>query len=87
MLRVAGEQLAHVLPGGRTAVLLSDCLRTAGDDPLPAAGALDRLHVLGTSRAPDAVAAGTALARRGNGRWLPATSVAELAGSLQTALA
>ena len=35
-----------------TAVLLSDCLRTAGDDPLPAAGALDRLHVLGTSRRP-----------------------------------
>jgi len=87
VLRVAGEQLGHVPPGGRTAVLLSDCLRTAGDDPLPAAGALDRLHVLGTSREPDAVAAGTALARRGNGRWLPATSVAELAGSLQTALA
>ena len=87
VLRVACEQLDHVPPGGRTALLLSDCLRTTGADPLPAAAALDRLHVLGTSRAPDALAAGTALARRANGRWLPATSVAELAGSLQTALA
>jgi hypothetical protein len=86
VLRVACAQLEHVAPGGRTALLLSDCLATTGGDPLPAAGGLDRLDVLGTSHAPEAVAAGTALARRGNGRWRPATTVGELAQSLQAAL-
>jgi hypothetical protein len=41
-------------------------------------------RVLGPSAEPDAVAAGTALARRGNGRFLAATSLAELALNLQT---
>lgn len=86
-LRVAAQQLRGVPPGGRTALLLSDALHTAGSDPLPAAGALDRLHVLGTSAEPDAVSAGTALARRGRGRWFPATTLHELATSLRTALA
>ncbi len=73
-------------PGGRTALLLSDCLHTRGLDPRAAAGALDRLHVLGTSAAEDARTAGIALARRGGGRYLPATNVAELTASLQIAL-
>ena len=85
-LRVAAEELEHAPPGGRTALLLSDCLATAGADPLPAAGALDCLHVLGPSAEPDAVAAGTALSRRGGGRWLVATSVAELGQALRVAL-
>ena len=74
-------------PGGRTALLLSDALHTKGDDPLPAAGLLDCLHVLGTSAEPDAVAAGTALARRGGGRYLPAATLAQLTESLERALA
>lgn len=86
-LRVAAQQLRGVPPGGRTALLLSDALHTAGSDPLPAAGALDRLHVLGTSKEADAVSSGTALARRGRGRWLPATTLHELATSLRLALA
>jgi hypothetical protein len=85
-LRVASALLEHVPSGGRTVLLMSDCLSTTGPDPLPAAGALDRLHVLGPTRAPEAVAAGTALARRAGGRWLPATAVHELALSLQAAL-
>lgn len=85
-LRVAAEQLEGVPPGGRTALLLSDALHTAGVDPLPAAGALDCLHVLGTSDEPDAVAAGTALARRAQGRWLPATTLPEIVSSLRLAL-
>lgn len=85
-LRVAAEELEPSPAGGRIALLLSDCLATAGADPLPAAGALDCLHVLGPCAQPDAVAAGTALARRGGGRWLPATSVAELGQALRVAL-
>jgi Mg-chelatase subunit ChlD len=86
-LRVAAEQLEPVPPGGRTALLLSDALHTAGEDPWAVAGGLDCLHVLGVSAAPDSVAAGKKLARRGGGRYLPATRLAELTESLRDALA
>jgi Mg-chelatase subunit ChlD len=86
-LQTAALQLRSVPPGGRTAVLLSDAVHTAGPDPLPSARALDRLDVLGTSDDPEAIAAGKALARGGQGRWLPATTLAELADSLRRALA
>ena len=85
-LRAAAAQLEHVPPGGRTAILLSDCLHTKGTDPLGPAGALDGLHVLGTSSAADSVQAGQSLARRGRGRWLPATTLDELARNLQAIL-
>jgi magnesium chelatase subunit D len=85
-LRAAATLLQSVPPGGRTVILLSDCLHTTGADPLPAAGLLDCLHVLGTSEDADARAAGQALARRGRGRWRPARSVGELAANLQLAL-
>jgi len=86
----AAARLLEEAPGGRdrlrTAVLLSDCLHTRGLDPRAAAGALDCLHVLGTSESTDARAAGVALARRGGGRYLPATNVAELTVNLQRVL-
>jgi Mg-chelatase subunit ChlD len=85
-IRAAVRLLEDVPPGGRTALLLSDCLHTRGLDPRAAAGALDCLYVLGTSDADDARAAGIALARRGRGRYLPATNAAELMASLQVAL-
>ena len=85
-LAAAAAQLEHVQPGGRVAILLSDCVHTKGADPLARAGALDGLHVLGTSAKPDSIDAGKALARRGHGRWLPATSLDELARSLQAVL-
>jgi magnesium chelatase subunit D len=85
-LRAAAKQLEHVPPGGRTAILLSDCLHTRGADPLGPAAALDGLHVLGTSIEPDSVHAGAALARRGHGRWLPATTLDELARNLPAIL-
>ena len=81
-LRVAAEQLEHAPPGSRTALLLSDALHTKGADPRAAAASLDCLHVLGTSTDADAVAAGQALARRGRGRFLPATTLAQLTCSL-----
>jgi magnesium chelatase subunit D len=85
-LSAAAGQLEHVPPGGRTAILLSDCLHTKGADPLACAGALDGLHILGTSGKPDSIDAGKALARRGHGRWLPATTLDELARNLQAIL-
>jgi magnesium chelatase subunit D len=85
-LRAAASQLDHVPPGGRTAILLSDCLHTKGADPLAHAGALDGLHILGTSTAPESIDAGKALARRGHGRWLTATTLDELARNLQAIL-
>jgi Mg-chelatase subunit ChlD len=85
-LRVAAEQLEHAPSGGRTALLLSDALHTKGADPRSAAGTLDCLHVLGTSADTDAIAAGQALARRGRGRFLPATTLAQLTGSLRDVL-
>jgi magnesium chelatase subunit D len=85
-LRTAAAQLEHVPPGGRIALLMSDCLHTKGADPLGPAGTLDALHVLGTSADPESVEAGKALARRGHGRWLPATTLDELARNLQAVL-
>jgi magnesium chelatase subunit D len=85
-LTAAAAQLEHVPPGGRMAVLLSDCLHTKGPDPLVHAGALDGLHILGTSEKPESIDAGKALARRGHGRWLPARTLDELARNLQAIL-
>ena len=85
-LRAAAAQLEQVAPGGRGAILMSDCLHTRGGDPSGPAGAFDVLHVLGTSPDPDAVRAGTALARSGNGRFLAATDLAQLATSLGSIL-
>jgi magnesium chelatase subunit D len=85
-LSAAAAQLEHVPPGGRTAILMSDCLHTKGADPLGPAGGLDGLYVLGTSGEPESVEAGRALARRGHGRWLSATTLDELARNLQSVL-
>jgi magnesium chelatase subunit D len=57
-LRTAAAQLARADGDERVAVLLSDCLRTAGADPATALSGIDRLHVLcptgptGEDRAP-----------------------------------
>ena len=65
---------------------MSDCLHTRGGEPGGPAGAFDVLNVLGTSPDADAVRAGTALARRGHGRFLAATDLAQLAGNLRSLL-
>jgi magnesium chelatase subunit D len=85
-LGVAAEQLEHAPPGGHAAVLLSDALHTKGADPRGAAATLDCLHVLGTSADTVAIAAGQALARRGRGRFLPASKLAQLTFSLRDVL-
>jgi magnesium chelatase subunit D len=85
-LRAAADQLQRVAAGGRLAILLSDCLHTKGADPLGPAAGLDGLHILGTSAEPASIEAGKSLARRGHGRWLPATTLDELARNLQAVL-
>jgi Mg-chelatase subunit ChlD len=85
-LHVAAEQLDASPAGRRSALLLSDALHTAGTDPLAAAARIERLDVLGTSTDPDSIAAGQALARRAGGRYLPATTLAELTRSLRAVL-
>jgi Mg-chelatase subunit ChlD len=85
-LRTAAAQLNREPASERLAVLLSDCRATAGDDPLAALGRLDRVHVLGTSDAPDSVAAGRALAARARGRYVSATRFSELQTGLLSIL-
>jgi len=88
-LAAAASQLQRAASPERLAVLMSDCLATAGADPLAQASlrGLERLHVLGTSLDPDSLAAGRALARRGGGRHVVALHPREVAGAMSSLLA
>jgi magnesium chelatase subunit D len=85
-LRAAAAQLARGGPSERLAIVMSDCLATAGGDPLHALGGIDRLHVLGTSADPESVRSGQRLAGRTGGRYLPATTFAQLGQGLNAIL-
>jgi len=78
-LRAAAAQLARTDGGERIAVLLSDCLRTAGPDPAAALHGIDRLHVLCPEPGSDPAAA---LARAGGGICQPVTRLADVAPAL-----
>jgi len=88
-LGAAASQLERAASPDRLAVLMSDCLATAGADPLTAASlrGVDRLHVLGTSVEPDSLAAGRALARRGGGRHVVVVHPHEVARAVSALLA
>jgi magnesium chelatase subunit D len=96
-LRAAAAQLARASGDERVAVLLSDCLRTAGADPAGALAGIDRLHVLcpadpsgpGPGPATPGPAAGpaAALARAGGGIAQPVSSLADVAPALHRLLA
>jgi MoxR-like ATPase/Mg-chelatase subunit ChlD len=86
-LRAAAAQLDRAPGHTRVAIVMSDCLATAGGDPIAALSGIDRLHVLGTSAEPESVRSGQDLARRARGRYLPATTFAELASGLAAVLA
>jgi gas vesicle protein GvpN len=83
-LRAAGAQLARAGGGERIAVLLSDCLRTAGADPATALGGIDRLQVLCPVPAPRAEPelAAAALARAGGGISRPVAVLADVTPAL-----
>jgi magnesium chelatase subunit D len=82
-LRAAAAQLARADGAERIVILLSDCLRTAGDDPGQALGGIDRLHVLcpGADGAPAAT-----LARAGGGISQPVGTLADVASALRALL-
>ena len=81
-LRAAATQLARAPAGERVAVLLSDCLRTAGGDPGQALAGISRLHVLCPRPTTESLLAAAALARRGGGLSQPAGTLAEVAPAL-----
>jgi len=86
-LRTAAAQLARAAAPERLAIVMSDCLATAGGDPHAALAGIDRVHVLGTSAEPDAIDRCRELARRARGRYLPATTFAEVGAGLAAVLA
>jgi magnesium chelatase subunit D len=85
-LRAAAAQLARADGGERVAVLLSDCLRTAGADPAGALAGIDRLHVLYPVPAPESGLAAAALARAGGGISQPVGRLADVAPALHRLL-
>ncbi|HEY4409696.1 MAG TPA: MoxR family ATPase [Acidimicrobiia bacterium] len=86
-LAAAGAQLDRAASPDRLAVLMSDCLPTAGGDPLGSLRGIDRLHVLGTSAEEDSLAAGRLLALRGKGRHVLALHPNDVARSMSSVLA
>ncbi|MHA6796380.1 AAA family ATPase [Pseudonocardia bannensis] len=85
-LREASTQLAGAVADERMVVLLSDCLHTAGDDPMTALGGIDRLHVLCPLPDAGAEAAAAALAARGGGISQPVRRLAEVGPALTRVL-
>jgi len=86
-LAAAASQLGRAATPDRLAVLMSDCLHTAGTDPLESLRGIDCLHVLGTSLDPDSLAAGRALARRSGGRHTTALHPHEVPRAMSSLLA
>jgi MoxR-like ATPase len=85
-LRAAAAQLAGAAVGERVAVLLSDCLPTAGGDPALALTGIGRLHVLCPLPTADAERAAADLARRGGGVSQPVRRLTDVAPALTRAL-
>jgi magnesium chelatase subunit D len=86
-LRSAAGLLAPGGPAERCAVLLSDCLSTAGGDPATALAGIDRLDVLcplpaGTDPDPASLAAAGRLARLGGGIMVPVRTLTEVPAAL-----
>jgi magnesium chelatase subunit D len=86
-LRAASRQLAGATADERLVVLLSDCLRTTGDDPASALGGIDRLHVLCPLPTQESEQAAAELARRGGGLSQPVRRLADVGPALSRALA
>jgi magnesium chelatase subunit D len=85
-LRAAARALGGPAADERVTILLSDCLRTAGDDPASALTGIDRLHVLCPLPTPESERAAAALARLGGGISQPVGRLAEVAPALSRAL-
>jgi MoxR-like ATPase/Mg-chelatase subunit ChlD len=86
-LRAAATQLATASADERVAVLLSDCLPTAGSDPARALAGISRLHVLCPLPTAEAELAAAELARQGHGLSQPLRRLADVAPALTRVLA
>jgi magnesium chelatase subunit D len=84
-LRAAAAQLAAAATE-RVAVLLSDCLPTAGGDPALALTGIGRLHVLCPRPTEEAERAAADLARRGGGVSQPVRRLTDVAPALTRVL-
>ncbi|HEY2305129.1 MAG TPA: MoxR family ATPase [Streptosporangiaceae bacterium] len=85
-LRAAAAQMAGAAADDRTAVLLSDCMPTAGGDPALALAGIGRLHVLCPLPTPEAEQAAATLARKGGGVSQPVRKLTEVAPALTRVL-
>jgi Mg-chelatase subunit ChlD len=85
-LRAAAAQLAGAAAGERVTVLLSDCLRTAGDNPASALTGTGQLQVLCPLPSAESRKASAALARSGGGISQPVARLADVAPALTRAL-
>jgi gas vesicle protein GvpN len=85
-LRTAAAQLAGGPFHERVAVLLSDCLPTAGGEPALALAGISRLHVLCPLPTADAERAAARLARRGGGLSQPVYRLTDVAPALTRVL-
>src|SRR5262249_55016772 len=85
-LRAAAAQLAGGAADQRVAVLLSDCLPTAGGDPALALAGISRLHVLCPRPTAEAARAAADLARRGGGVSQPVRRLTDVAPALTRVL-
>jgi MoxR-like ATPase len=81
-LRAAAAQMADAPADERVAVLLSDCLATAGGDPALALSGISRLHVLCPLPTSESELAAAALAGRGSGVSRPVRRLADVAPAL-----
>jgi magnesium chelatase subunit D len=86
-LRSAAGLLAPGPSAERCAVLLSDCLSTAGGDPASALAGIDRLDVLcplpaGTDPDPASLAAAERLSRLGGGISVPVRTLTDVPAAL-----
>lgn len=86
-LREASRQLAAAVADERLVVLLSDCLHTAGDDPVGALAGIDRLQVLVPLGGAEAEEAAHRLAARGGGRAQVVRTLTAIAPALTRILA
>jgi MoxR-like ATPase len=85
-LRAAARELARPGDGDRVTILLSDCLRTTGDDPATALAGTGRLHVLCPLPTAESARSAAVLARLGGGTAQPVRRLADVAPALTRAL-